>query len=138
MLKTSARNSKCICSCTGNCLTSDVSQVLYPGPKTMLRPAFPNVPGWIAESSKAQVLNSVPATQGCAFGFWTTLGRAEFQATVPPLSAPPGLLVSLTVYQLPVAAENMPASCQSPMNWFRTPEALLPRSFPRPKGRSYI
>src|SRR5271157_4811120 len=106
----------------------------------MLRPAFPDDPGWTEASSNAAVLNSVPGTLGCPLGFvpGRTLGRAQYITTVPPQSALVWLTISLTVYQLPVAAENTPASCQFPMNWFRTPEALLPRSFPRPKGSSYI
>ena len=42
-----------------------------------------------------------------------------------------GVILSLMVYQLPVAAEKTPASCQFPMTWFRTPEAPLPRTLSR-------
>ena len=73
MLKNSARNSRCLCSLMANCLTSEVSQVLYPGPLISLRGALPNVP-WAVLGANAQVLNSVPGTQGLALGLPTTLG----------------------------------------------------------------
>ena len=85
ILKNSARNSRCICSRIGNCLTSEVSQVLYPGPSMMLRPALPNVPCTLL-STKAHVLNNVPGTHGLVLGLPTRLGREQLNPTVPPQS----------------------------------------------------
>src|SRR5260370_34000350 len=85
ILKNSARNSRCICSRIGNCLTREVSQVLYPGPSMMLRPALPNVP-WAVLCAKAHVLKRVPGIQGPALGLPTRLGREQLKPTKPPHS----------------------------------------------------
>src|ERR1700691_1891420 len=123
MLKNSARNSKRICSRTGNILKNDRSQFWNPGPRTMFRPAFPNVNG-VVLSTKAQVLKMVPGMHGFELGLLTTFGRTSKYLTPPPPSLEETLVTaSVTVNQLPVEAVVMPANCQFPMIWFFRPVA---------------
>src|SRR5260370_25655992 len=100
----------------------------------MFRPAFPNVNG-IVLSTKAQVLKTVPATHGFAFGLPTTLGRTSKNPTPPPPSLDETFVAaSVIVNQLPVEAVVMPAICQFPMICFFKPVASPPNLFPFPNG----
>src|SRR5271168_2341075 len=102
----------------------------------MFRPASPNDPITVFVA-KAQVLNSVPCTHGCPLGFPTTLGRDGLATSPPPSDVERFVEMSVGVYQFPVVAVTMPATCQLPMIWFQKPEALPPNAWFLPKGKSY-
>src|ERR1700677_4780733 len=101
----------------------------------MFRPASPNDP-MIVLVAKAQVLNSVPGTHGCPFGFPTTLGRAALATSPPPSDVEMSVAMSVGVYQFPVVAMVMPATCHLPMIWSHTPEALPENALFLPMGKS--
>src|ERR1700733_962950 len=98
----------------------------------MFRPASPNDP-MIVLVAKAQVLNSVPGTHGCPFGFPTTLGRAALATSPPPSDVERLVAMSVGVYQFPVVARVMPPPCKLPMIWSPTPKALPPTALFFPK-----
>ena len=101
----------------------------------MLRPASPKDPS-TAFDAKAQVLNTVPATQGLLFGFPMRLGLAQFP-TVPPQSEVDRLdEMSVGVYQFPVEPVTIPATCHPPMTWFIALDTFFPNSLPLPNGSS--
>src|ERR1700733_9997599 len=101
----------------------------------MFRPASPNDP-MIVLVAKAQVLNSVPGTQGCPLGFPITLGRAALATSPPPSDVEMLVEMSVGVYQFPVVAITIPATCQPPMSWFKKPDAFPPNALFFPKGNS--
>src|ERR1700722_591337 len=101
----------------------------------MFRPASPNAPT-TALVAKAQVLNSVPGTQGGPFGFPTTLGRDALATSPPPSDVERVVAMSGGVYQFPVVAVAIPATCQPPMIWFKAPVAFPPNALFFPKGNS--
>src|ERR1700678_3821003 len=101
----------------------------------MFRPASPNDPTTVLVA-KAQVLNSVPGTHGCPFGFPTTFGRDALATSPPPSDVERLVAMSVGVYQFPVVAITMPETCQLPMIWFQTPEAPPPNALFLPKGKS--
>src|SRR5580704_15217100 len=136
ILKNSARNSKCICSRTGNSLMKDRSQFCSPGPRMMLRPALPNVPS-TPLGANAQVLNSVPGRQCAPFGFPTTLGRAQLKTAPPQSELEMFTRSSVGVNQLPDCAETIPVTCQLPTIWLAIPVRFEPKCWPLPKGKLY-
>src|ERR1700730_438371 len=101
----------------------------------MFRPSFPNAPWTRLVVVNAHVLKKVPGAQGLPLGSPTTFGRAQLNETVPPQSVfelfTRGVV---TVNQLPVEADVIPAICQLPITWFKKPEALPPNSLPFPNG----
>src|SRR5580658_9827108 len=101
----------------------------------MFRPASPNDPTTVFVA-KAQVLNSVPGRHGWPLGFPTTLGRAALATSPPPSDVERLVEMSVGVYQFPVVAITMPATCQPPMNWFNTPETFPPNALFFPNGNS--
>src|ERR1700733_12674407 len=101
----------------------------------MFRPASPNDPTTVFVA-KAQVLNSVPGTHGCPFGFPITLGRDGLATKPPPSDVERLVEMSVGVYQLPAVAIVLPATCQLSMLWFQTPEAFPPNALFLPKGKS--
>ena len=69
-------------------------------------------------------------------GIPTTLGRAALATSPPPSDVERLVAMSVGVYQFPVLAIVIPATCQLPMIWFQTPEALPPNALFLPKGKS--
>src|ERR1700722_12354386 len=134
MLKNSARNSTCIASRIGNCLMKEISQFCSPGPRMMFRPASPKVPKVVLPTN-AQVLNSVPGRQCAPLGLPTTLGRAQLKTAPPQSEFEVFTRSSVGVNQLPVCAETIPVTCQFPIIWFSTPDALPPNRWSLPNGR---
>src|SRR5258706_12999375 len=84
-LKNSARNWNCFDSATLKFFSAEKSQLAYPGPCTMLRPAVPKVPGsficW-----NAALLNHSSTDFGPEFGLPTRFGRLDWN---PEISADP-------------------------------------------------
>src|ERR1700678_1733715 len=101
----------------------------------MFRPASPNDPTMVFVA-KAQVLNKVPGTHGCPLGFPTLFGRDALATSPPPSDVEMSVEMSVGVYQFPVVAIAIPAPCQPPMIWFKTPEAFPPNALFFPKGNS--
>src|SRR5271165_1203652 len=114
-LKHSARNCSRIASLRLKFLNNDRSTDSMPGPRTRLRPSFPNCPAWVSGFNcwKAERLTHWLGVCGPAFGSLMTFGRLERKPVISgaePCSAT--FALSYTVNGVPEARLTIVLNCQ--------------------------